>query len=112
MPTRRREGSQRRHEPLAILAYVADYQQRNAGRSPSQRRIQRALGLSAPSVVHYLIQRLIRAGLLTSIMYGRGRAAELLLTDAGRAALAQRQSGSPGGEGRAAARLQSTCQNR
>lgn len=73
----------RRRDPLEVLAYIATYQQQNRGRSPSQREIQRALDISAPSVVHNLERRLVAAGLLRIITRGRGFAAELEITAAG-----------------------------
>lgn len=81
---------QRRYDRLAILAYVASYQQQHQ-RSPSQRRIQRDLGVSAPSVVHMILGRLERAGLLRITRQGQGRTSALTLTEAGRAALQQWQ---------------------
>lgn len=45
----------RRYDPLAVLAYIATYQQQHHQRSPSQRRIQAALDISAPSVVHGIV---------------------------------------------------------
>lgn len=79
---------QRRYEPLAVLAYIARYQQQNIGHSPSQRRIQRDLNISAPSVVHTMLHRLARSNLLTITTHGRGRAADLALTEAGQKAAA------------------------
>lgn len=57
---RPRRPKQRRYDPLAVLAYIATYQQSNNQRTPSQRRIQAALDISAPSVVHNIVQRLER----------------------------------------------------
>lgn len=76
----------RRYDPLTVLRYVAVYRQQQ-GRSPSQRRIQIALQISAPSVVQHVLHRLARQGLLTITTYGRGRTADLALTEAGRAAV-------------------------
>lgn len=81
-----------RYDPLAVLAYISAYQQRHRQRSPSQRRIQTALGISAPSVVHNILLRLQRAGLLTTRRYGRGLRVDHVLTTQGQAALAQWQS--------------------
>lgn len=80
------EKQQRRYEPLEVLAYIADYAQRNPRRSPSERRIQKDLGISAPSVVHLILRRLEQAGLLIITRYGRGHLSDLTLTDAGRTA--------------------------
>ncbi len=74
---------QRRYEPLEVLAYIATYQQHNPRRSPSERRIQKDLGISAPSVVHMILRRLERAGLLSITRYGRGHLSDLILTEAG-----------------------------
>lgn len=82
---------QRRYEPLMVLSYIARYQQQNAGRSPSQRRIQRDLNITAPSVVHTLLHRLARSNLLTITTRGRGHAAELALSEAGQKAAARWQ---------------------
>lgn len=82
----------RRYDPLAVLAYIAAYQQQNAGRSPSQRRIQAALAMSAPSVAHNILHGLERRGLLRITSYGRGVGADLTLTEAGRAALERWQA--------------------
>lgn len=78
---------QRRYDPLTVLVYVATYQQKYRQRSPSQRRIQIALKISAPSVVHNLIHRLEQRGLITITTHGQGRAADLTLTEAGREAV-------------------------
>lgn len=87
MPSNRPRQPRRRYDRLAILAYVASYQQQHQQRSPSQRRIQRALGISAPSVVHTILHRLAQAGLLTITTYERGAAADLTLTPTGRVAV-------------------------
>lgn len=78
---------QRRYDPLAVLAYIATYQGSHNQRTPSQRRIQTALGISAPSVVHTIVQRLERTGLLRITRYGHGHPVDLVLTDAGQEAL-------------------------
>jgi Mn-dependent DtxR family transcriptional regulator len=79
-------GKQRRYEPLDVLVYIVAFQQRHPGRSPSQRRIQRDLNISVPSVVHLILHRLERDGLLTITRYGRGQLSDLTLTEAGRSA--------------------------
>lgn len=84
---RPRRPKQRRYDPLAVLAYIATYQQSNNQRTPSQRRIQAALGISAPSVVHNIVQRLERDELLTITHHGRGYPVDLTLTEAGEAAV-------------------------
>lgn len=87
MPTKRPDvHTQRRYEPLALLAYISAYQQRHPHRSPSERRIQKDLAISAPSVVHGILRRLERAGLLIITRYGRGQLSDLKLTEAGRVA--------------------------
>lgn len=78
---------QRRYDPLAVLAYIRRYQRENNGLSPSQRRIQRDLGISAPSAVHALVHRLARRELLRVTTHGRGRRADLTITEAGRLAV-------------------------
>lgn len=75
----------RRYDPLAVLAYIATYQQTHNQRSPSERRIQTDLKVSAPSVVHNLLRRLEEDGLLTITTYGRGHTSDLLLTETGHA---------------------------
>ena len=80
---------QRRYDQLAVLAYVAAYQQAHPTRSPSERRIQTALGISAPSVVHNLLRKLQQAELLRTTVAGRGQGAVHTLTPAGRAAVQQ-----------------------
>lgn len=77
---------QQRYEPLAVLAYIADYAQHSPRRSPSERRIQKDLGISAPSVVHEILGRLEQAGLLIITRYGRGQLSDLTLTEAGQTA--------------------------
>lgn len=96
----REQPGLRRYDPLAVLAYIATYQQTHPNRSPSQRRIQTALGISAPSVVHGIVQRLQRAGLLTITHYGRGHPVDLALTETGRAAVKQWQADQAGEEER------------
>lgn len=81
------EHTQRHYEPLALLAYINAYQQRHPHRSPSERRVQKDLAISAPSVVHGILRRLERAGLLTITRYGRGQLSDLKLTEAGQVAL-------------------------
>lgn len=92
----------RQYEPLTVLAYVARYQQQNEGRSPSQRRIQRDLGISVPSVVHVILHRLERSGLLTIKIYERGHPAHLILTEAGQLAAQMWQEEQEGGTGTSA----------
>jgi uncharacterized membrane protein len=75
--------TQRRYEPLDVLAFIVTYRERNGGWPPSQRQIQKDLGMSAPSVVHLILRRLERAGLLTIIRYGRGYRSQLIPTEAG-----------------------------
>lgn len=89
----------RRYEPLAVLTYIATYQQQHGGLTPSERRIQRALDISAPSVVHMIVQRLERAGLLTITRYGRGFGVAYTLTDRGTEAVQQWQAENLGDEG-------------
>ena len=96
----RKQPTLRRYDSLAVLAYIATYQQTRPNRSPSQRRIQAALGISAPSVVHGIVQRLQRAGLLTITHYGRGHPVDLTLTETGQAAVEQWQADQAGGEQR------------
>lgn len=84
MPRRRQnQPRQRRYEPLMVLAYVLGYQRQYPGQSPAQRRIQRDLDISAPSVVHGILHRLERAGLLVIKVPEPGQRAELTLTEAG-----------------------------
>ena len=80
---------QRRYDPLLALSYIIRYQREHMGRSPSQRRIQRDLGISAPSIVHRLLHRLARRDLLLIVTHGRGFAAALIVTEAGHAAAQQ-----------------------
>ncbi len=84
---------QRRYEPLEVLAYIGTYKKCNPLRSPSERRIQKDLGISASSVVHAILRRLERAGLLTITRYGRGHLSDLTLTDAGQVAAQMWQAG-------------------
>lgn len=66
MPRQRSDQPrQRRYDPLKTLAYIEQYRSQHGGRSPSQRQIQRDLGISTPSVVHNMLHRLARRGLLT-----------------------------------------------
>jgi DNA-binding MarR family transcriptional regulator len=83
-PARRR---QRRYDPLQVLAYIATFQQTYRQRSPSQRRIQIDLKISAPSVVHNILLRLEQRGLLTIIRHGHGFSSDFAITEAGREAL-------------------------
>jgi DNA-binding IclR family transcriptional regulator len=85
-PQRRR--TQRRYDWLAILDYIDTFQQ-TEHTSPSQRMIARALQISAPSVVHHAVHGLQRQGLLTIRITRSGWSADLELTPAGHAALAQ-----------------------
>ena len=85
----------RRYDPLAVLAYIATYQQQHRQRSPSERCIQIALGISAPSVVHNILQGLQHDGLLTTTRYGRGQLVDHQLTPAGQAAVAAAQAVQP-----------------
>lgn len=85
--------SKRHYEPQAILAYISWYQEQNEGRSPSQRGIQRDLQISASSVVHVILHRLVLQGLLTVKVYKRGHPAHLLLTEAGQIAVQRWQEG-------------------
>lgn len=87
MPDRSRGGRQRRYDPGAVLNYIEAYQHSNDGRSPSQRQIQTALNISAPSVVHNMLHRLEYQSLLAMTTYGRGQTADLSLTDAGHSEL-------------------------
>ena len=93
-----RQRSSQRYDPHAVLAYIVQYQQTHNQRSPSERRIQADLKVSAPSVVHNLLYRLQERGLLTITTYGRGHTSDLLLTEAGHAAVArwQREQRAPG----------------
>lgn len=96
MPGKRsNQRQQRRYDPLAVLAYIATYQQTHRQRSPSQRRIQAALDISAPSVVHHLVRWLQRAELLTITSYGRGQSVDLTLTAAGHEAVQRWQAEHP-----------------
>lgn len=79
----------RHYDDLAILHYIDSYQQAHGGRSPSQRRITVATRLSAPSVAHTIVHRLIGEGMLTMAITERGWPAELTITETGRAALLQ-----------------------
>lgn len=73
-----------RHDDLATLDYIAQYQADHRGRSPSQRAIYRALHMSAPSVAHASVRRLVRGGLLITTDPEPGLAGEMEITDAGR----------------------------
>lgn len=89
MGQQRPSNRRRRYDPLLVLDYIATYQPRYAHQAPSQRRIQQALQISVPSVVHNLEQRLVEAGLLRITSRGRGYGAEVVITEAGQAALQQ-----------------------
>lgn len=78
-----------RYDRIAVLAYITTYQQQHRQRSPSERQIQAALGVSAPSVVHNILRWLQHAGLLTTTRYGRGLMVDHALTPAGYAAVEQ-----------------------
>lgn len=78
-----------RYDRIAVLAYITTYQQHHRQRSPSERQIQAALGVSAPSVVHNILRWLQHVGLLTTTRYGRGLTVDHALTPAGHAAVAQ-----------------------
>lgn len=93
MPRKSARGRQRRYDLLDVLLFVARYQQENDQKSPSQRQIKTALGMTAPSVVHNLLHRLQQRGLLIVTNMGRGRSAVLTLTQAGREAVAAQQAG-------------------
>lgn len=88
-PKQHRAG---RYDPLAVLAYIVTYQERNKQRSPSQRQIQAALNISVPSVVHNIVHRLERRALLTITRYGHGVGVDLALTEAGQEAVRRWQS--------------------
>ena len=88
MPTPPRSAP-RRCDRLAVLDQIATYQRAHRGRSPSQRLIGLALGLSAPSIAHAAIHALARNGLLVIHPTARGHPADLELTPAGHAALAE-----------------------
>lgn len=88
MPRQRSDQPRhRRYDPLHVLAHIAHYKQQHGGRSPSQRQIQRDLGISAPSVVHNTLHRLARRDLLNITTYGRGLPADFSLTEAGQDAV-------------------------
>lgn len=89
MPQPSRRSRRPRYDRLAVLDYIATYQQAHPTRSPSERRIQAALCISAPSVVHNILRRLQQDGLLTTTVFERGQGAEHTLTPAGRAAVEQ-----------------------
>lgn len=72
-----------RYDPLSVLAYIEFYQLSHARRSPSQRAITASLRISAPSVVHNMLHRLQRDGLVTITTYGRGKTADLQITEIG-----------------------------
>ena len=80
--------TQRRYDWLAILDYIATFQQ-TEHTSPSQRMIARALAISAPSVVHNALHGLERQGLLTITPTQPGWPADLTLTPAGHERLQQ-----------------------
>jgi DNA-binding IclR family transcriptional regulator len=84
----RRGKAQRRTDRLAVLDYLATFQAAH-GHAPSQRLIQRALGLSAPSVAHTALHALERDGLIRRLPAPRGYRADLQITPAGQERLAQ-----------------------
>jgi SOS-response transcriptional repressor LexA len=94
MPKKRLEKqTQRQYEPLDVLAFIVSYREQHGGWSPSERQIQKALGISVPSVVHGILRRLEGAELLTITRYGRGHQSQLIPTEAGRTAALLWQEG-------------------
>lgn len=90
MSTRRTDQPKlRRYDPLSVLSYIVRYQQEHPDTSPSQRCIQRALTISAPSVVHNILRGLERRELLDILTYERGQSADLIVTEAGQLAVQQ-----------------------
>lgn len=87
MPRQGNQPRSRRYDPLHVLAYITRYKQQHGGRSPSQRQIQRDLQVSAPSVVHNILHRLARRGLLIITTYGRGLPADFSVTESGEQAV-------------------------
>lgn len=87
MPDQARSGRKRRYDPGAVLNYIEVYRRNHGGRSPSQRQIQSALNISAPSVVHNMLHRLEYQSLLAMTTYRRGQTADLALTDEGHSEL-------------------------
>lgn len=85
--------TQRRYEPLDVLAFIVTYREQHGGWSPSERQIQKALAISAPSIVHGILRRLEGAALLTITRYGRGYRSQLIPTEAGRTAALLWQEG-------------------
>jgi len=85
--------TQQQYEPLDVLAFIVSYREQHGGWSPSERQIQKALGISAPSVVHVILRRLEGAELLTITRYGRGHQSHLIPTEAGRTAALLWQEG-------------------
>ncbi len=77
-----------RYDRLAILDYIANYQEAYHGRSPSERRIQRALHMPASSTVHYAIRDLASDGLLVITPIEPHNTPDLTITDVGHARLA------------------------
>lgn len=73
----------RRYHPLMVLSYIVRYQQQHDDSFPSERRIQRDLDISAPSVVHNILHRLEDGDLLRITTYGRGHSATLTVTETG-----------------------------
>jgi len=90
--------TQRRYEPLDALKFIVTYQECNGGWSPSERQIQKALGISGASVAHQILCRLERAGLLTIIRYGRGYRSQLIPTEAGQTAAQVWREGQDGAQ--------------
>lgn len=82
----------RRYDPRAVLAYIVTYKQQHNQRSPSEREIQAALKISAPSVVHNTLRRLEDAELLTITRYGRGQRSDFTLTTTGQATVERWQA--------------------
>lgn len=77
-----------RHDDMRTLDYIERYQAEQ-GRSPSQRQIWRGLQISAPSVAHHSVHRLVRAGLLQVQAGDKGLAGEMVITPVGRERLQQ-----------------------
>ncbi len=78
----------RRYDRVAILDYIATYQQTHNGRSPSERRIQSALHMPASSTVHYAIRDLAADGLLVITPIEPHNTPDLTITDVGHERLA------------------------
>ena len=94
-PKRRRQ----RYDRLAILDYIASYQETHHGRSPSERRIQAALQMPASSTVHYISRDLAADGLLVITPIEPHNTPDLTITDVGHERLAAwRQQQEKGGD--------------